>query len=387
MRLSVAVLGAMPTLVVGMLAAMPAAAQKSFPYKAYVTGKDVYVRGGPGEQYYPTEKLQAGAAVEVYRHDPGGWFAIRPLPESYSWVSGRYLKPCPDGLAEVTAERVAARVGSQFSDIREVVQVRLERGELVELKGTKQAGTGDNAGTWYKISPPSGEFRWVHGKYVDADYPRDGVRKAAAEESPMVRRSGAGVLAASATAPDVKRPERDSSGIPSAGSRRTSARAESPPAVDRDLASPPLQASGAGALQLPAGSVRQVSSDEFQAELDDVNTELSIMLAEEPTVWNCDELKQRCEALLAQAETALERGRAGVLVNRIAQADDIKRRFADVGALKTDTERRNRQLADAGRIRSEVRNTKAHRRSLRRHGAPGPGDAVESRRPALRVVG
>ena len=79
------------------------------------------------------------------------------------------------------------------------------------------------------------------------------------------------------------------------------------------------------------------------------------MLAEEPTVWNCAELSRRAESLLAQAETAVERGRARVLVNRIAQADDIKRRSEEVNALRSDTDRRNRQLADVSRLRTEAR--------------------------------
>ena len=331
MRLSVAALAACWA-----LAAMPAAAQKSFPYKAYVTGKDVYVRSGPGEQYYPTEKLQPGAEVEVYRQDPGGWYAIRPLPESYSWVSGRYLKPSQDGLAEVAADRVASRVGSQFSDVRDVVQARLERGEIVELKGTKQVGAGQSAVTWYKISPPSGEFRWIHGKYIDPDFPHDGVRKAAAEESPLLRRKAVVVQTAGAVASDVK-----------ADDAARPAKSGAP--------APPLQSSGLGAPQLAADSVRHVSPEEFQAELDDIQTELSIMLAEEPTVWNCAELSRRAESLLGQAETAVERGRARVLVNRIAQADDIKRRSEEVNALRSDTDRRNRQLADVSRLRSEAR--------------------------------
>ena len=53
-------------------------AESAFPYKAYVTADDVYVRSGPGENYYPTDQLKAGTEVEVYRHDPGGWYAIRP---------------------------------------------------------------------------------------------------------------------------------------------------------------------------------------------------------------------------------------------------------------------------------------------------------------------
>ena len=53
-------------------------AAEDCPYTAYVSQSDVYVRSGPGKNYYPTEKLAKGDAVEVYRHDPGGWYAVRP---------------------------------------------------------------------------------------------------------------------------------------------------------------------------------------------------------------------------------------------------------------------------------------------------------------------
>ena len=41
-----------------------------FPYTAYVAADDVYVRSGPGKNYYPTSKLQRGDEVQIYRHDP-----------------------------------------------------------------------------------------------------------------------------------------------------------------------------------------------------------------------------------------------------------------------------------------------------------------------------
>lgn len=339
MRLPMAVLaiGAWGTLAA---AAPPTATTpRTFPYKAYVTANDVYVRSGPGENYYPTEKVKAGTEVEVYRHDPGGWYAIRPLEESFSWVSGRYLKPGEDGLAEVVSEAVAARVGSQFSDIRDVHQVRLERGEVVELRGTKQVGTGPGAATWHKIAPPSGEFRWISGKYVDPDYPHDGLRKTAGQPSPLVQPHRAGVQNVSATAARTAAPP--PRGVSSRSAAPAGASAASPPAV-------------AGAVEVPAAAMRHVSPEEFQAELDEISAELSIMLAEEPTVWNCEELARRAQMLLDQAQTAVERGSARLLATRIAQAEDIRRRYDAVAEVRTDTERRNQQLAEIARTRSAV---------------------------------
>src|SRR5208337_4567269 len=78
-------------------------AEQTFPYMAYIATDNVYVRSGPGENYYPTDKLKAGTEVEVYRHDPGGWFAIRPPKDSFSWVSSHHLQLDGGNLATVTA--------------------------------------------------------------------------------------------------------------------------------------------------------------------------------------------------------------------------------------------------------------------------------------------
>ena len=99
-------------------------------YAAEMVGAGVDVRSGPGCGYYATMKLQPGAEVEVYRHDPGGWCAIRPPAGSFSWVSGDFLRPAENDLAEVIGRRVCARVGSSFSDIRDVIQLRLDQGDV-----------------------------------------------------------------------------------------------------------------------------------------------------------------------------------------------------------------------------------------------------------------
>ncbi len=152
-------------------AAQLAAAEEQFPYTAYVNGDDVYLRSGPGQNYYPTSKLKLGEAVEVYRHDPGGWYAIRPPEGSFSWVATRYLKLGRDKIAVVNGDRVVARVGSSFSDIRDVIQVRLERGEEVEVLETKTLDAAQGGEKWAKVAPVAGEFRWVLGKFLDRTPP------------------------------------------------------------------------------------------------------------------------------------------------------------------------------------------------------------------------
>ncbi len=279
----------------------PAADGQTLPYKAFVTAEDVYVRSGPGQNYYPTDKLKRGRAVEVYRHDPGGWCAIRPVKRSFTWVSGRFLHPTGDNLAVVTDDGVSARVGSRFSDIRDVIQVRLQKGEVVEILEEPRDGE-----TWFKIAPPSGEFRWVSGKYLDADYPHDGIRR---------NRVGR------------NKPERPSADpAPEQRERR-----------DADL--PPTARES---LQTRSTRPRSLSPEEFKTELERIELELSVMVIEEPTVWRFDDLRERTNMLLDQSRTAVERGRARLLANQIARFDDIKQRQDAVFAMRDRTDRESR---------------------------------------------
>src|SRR5207253_9762524 len=103
------------TLLVPSGSALYAQSADELPYVAFVLADEVNIRSGPGDNYYPVLKLNRGQRVEVYRHDPGGWYAIRPPEGSYSWISGEFIKPTHGNFGEVIGERVVARVGSVFS--------------------------------------------------------------------------------------------------------------------------------------------------------------------------------------------------------------------------------------------------------------------------------
>ncbi len=344
----------LPTLCLLLISA--ARGDQTFPYKAYVTSGEVYVRSGPGKNYYPTSKLKIGDPVEVYRHDPGGWFAIRPPSGSFTWVSARYLEKSKHGLAKIVGNEVAARVGSEFSDIREVIQVRLHRGEVVEILESKEFRSGPEAGIWCKVAPPSGEFRWVAGKFVDAEFPHDGVRQTTAENNPLVHPTA------------MSRPEPTASNAGPASPPGLTAR-RSAAVLAGETADPPLRTNSTpDAAAVPAAGsnyatrqfnplqpTREISPEEFQAQLDQLDSELGVMLVEEPSVWKFDELGLRARDLVNQAETAVERGRARQLVARIEQSEDVKLRYDTVHNLKTQTERENRQLAQTVSARAASR--------------------------------
>lgn len=319
--------------------AIPAVSSEpeAFPYRAFTGAQEVYARSGPGPQYYPTAKLPPGTPVEVYRHDPGGWCAIRPPQGSFSWIPGECLEVGSDGLAEVVCDRAPARVGSQFSDIRQVIQVRLQRGELVEVTGKKQFHAGQQAQTWYKIAPPSGEFRWVHQSDIQRNAP-DG--------SPSHRSGQPGSsLSGGAGGPGPGTAEASEPGGSSAGriSGDRLAKPGSPKAGD------PASGASSDALQVPASALRrQLTPEQVQAELDEINAQLSLMLAEEPTVWYCEELRSRAEAVLEQAQTAYERGMARALLQRMADAEAIQKRYTAVAAIQLESRGSRPGAAGAG---------------------------------------
>ena len=290
-----------------------------FPYIAYVSADNVYVRSGPGQNYYPTDKLAAGEPVEVYRHDPGGWYAIRPPERSFSWVSARYLSPGDDNLAVVNGENVAARVGSRFSDIKDVIQVRLHQAEVVEVLGAELDETG--ARRWYKVTPPSGEFRWISGRYVDREPVPVAVRQAGgAAGHPLTTAPPDAVPAESAFEPRPKAAAAEGVEAPAAAPTRV-------------------------ATQYTPQEPRSLGPEQFRNELQQIDLELSAMVAEEPTVWHFDRLQLRAERLLHEAQTAVERGRARTLVDKIAQFSDLRRRHQEVAALREQTDRASRRWA------------------------------------------
>ncbi len=273
-------------LLLGILTAGTARAA-DFPYIAYINSDDVYVRSGPGRDYYPTTKLAKGKPVEVYRHDPGGWLAIRPPTGSYSWVSARHLDPSESELAVVNSDRVVARVGSEFSDVRDVIQVRLERDEQVVLL---EPPTHDSP--WCKVEPPAGEFRWVFAQYVDREPPSP-ERKT--REEGLANRDAAAFVPA-----DQQHFARDVRLTGAADNGQSAADPQAHAALQNEL--------------------------ERATALEQIDVELSQIVAEDISQWSFTSLEQRAQQALQSADSALERGRARVLLDKLARFDEIKQR-------------------------------------------------------------
>jgi hypothetical protein len=307
-------------LVVGTPGAVGPLLAATFPYTARVTAEDVYIRSGPGKHYYPTRMVERETEVEVYRHDPGGWCAIRPPRGSFSWVSARYLEVGDDGLGRVGAARVASRVGSRLDSRREVVQVRLEEGEIVKVLESVASRSAGNSADWYKIAPPSGEFRWIHESMIERisgeparDVPTPATRSD--REDPPPQLLPGTVVQTENEAETYRSPM-----IEELGDMRNAA---------SDVSS----RNEAGEVETP-----------FEEEIQELRRSFSTILLRDPEHWRFELLNDRALGLLEAAETALERGKTQQILDAIHRAEHLRARFLE-------TYRTERSVAEGDAIR------------------------------------
>ncbi|REK27010.1 MAG: SH3 domain-containing protein [Planctomycetota bacterium] len=355
------------------LVASSARGETTFPYKALINGSDVYVRSGPGKNYYPTDKLQRGTEVEVYRHDPGGWCAIRPPLDSFSWIKGEHLRLGADSIAEVTTDKAVAYVGSRFRDVHDVHQVKLDRGELVEVVGEKRfAEAGERvAQTWYKVSPPAGEFRWVYGKLVlkqegevplaEAGQPEAAAPNEPAREPTLLAEYEDDSQSHNADAADSGY-GRDAHYEPELADLEPVAEDVNSEAVavvdyeagdyETEATSDQRRGSAPRRLDLEGETPVRIASDDEAAAAPrsagwdnrDLDLELSLIVAEQPDTWDFVELKSRAKQVLETAESALERGRARTVLREIAGYEAIQQDYFEAAKLRAETDRKNRLI-------------------------------------------
>jgi hypothetical protein len=261
--------------------------QTRFPYAAFVAVDEGPVRSGPGESYYPVLNLKHGDAVEVWRHDPNGWCAIRPPEGSFSWVAGEFVDTTDGRTGTIVGRQVNSRVGTRFSELRDAIQLRLDEGELVTIVGHKLAADGASV-DWYRILPPAGEFRWIEAKHVVRDPRELPTGKTVSFEEPVDAKAGD-------------------------ATRLVALDAEASP----------------------------------ETVLGELETTLSQMVAAEPTAWHFDALEQRAEALVERADDALERSRVRLFLGKLARFRDIQRRYGAIAETRTQTAEIDRELVQA----------------------------------------
>lgn len=328
------------------------------PYEARVTTPRALVHSGPGEKFYPTATLSLGDTVEVYREEAGGWLGIRPPKDSFSWIPEKQLQLQDGNLAEIRDDDVASRIGSELSDKRNAVQVRLKQGEVVEVLG-QESIEGE---TWYKIAPPAGEFRWIHAASVE--------RRGAISESDSGEETEPAVISASATSESVAiKPEANSAAAnpsttgaaatsgetwrsPLTTGSTTTPEVTAPPlapladavpitpapasAAATPVAAPnvpaapspgPAAAAAPSAAPLPVAPPPIAGATDVSRQLTEIEMRLSRMASAPPQLWNTERLQRDSEQLLAQAQTQADRDAVKATMAKIDQFTMLARRY------------------------------------------------------------
>jgi hypothetical protein len=335
---------------------------ESYPYTARIVVPAARVQSGPGDSFYSTDTLTEGQDVQVYSQRQDGWCAIRPPQESFSWVFGSHLRLLGDSLAEVDKEDVASRIGSRVSRKRNAVQVRLKKGELVQLLGEATEG----GKKWYKIAPPAGEFRWIratevqpvdqnsaqlnatrnaatdslHSDEVVEVQAQDSEASAAIETTSATGETTAEAQSSKAAPTPAVGAESDWRPVPiapplAAAGRNgmTVAASDSTRATDDSSAALPVQAVGSPA---PAASTKLPTSgalsDDLARQLTDLELRLSRMVAEPPATWQTAPLVQDAKRLLAQLDNPADQRAIQITVDKVGRFAVIQQRYQQIEA-------------------------------------------------------
>jgi hypothetical protein len=343
------------------LCAVPADAAEDFPYTAYVAVEGAEVVAGPGHRFYATERLPRGTPIEVYREEASGWLAIRPSESAFSWVPAQFVeRSAEDEQAGRITGPTPAWIGTAVEHVSEHrQQVTLKEGELIQILGEKSVGGGgEQPQIWLKIAPPAGEFRWIHLRDVSRQMPPLETEQALDAEKQVASESeneaAAGDERVDLAGPaiallDIDRPRRDgrllpaqyqgslgplnkpvspdgfvprkrkgehvqpSPVIPAAPLVRSSSPSRSP-SLASSLPSPQQPAPAAAA----AGGAG-VSMDDLAAQLERIELDLSLMVAQDKSLWDLAAIKARVRDLVDRGADPTGRGRARLVLDKVEQ--------------------------------------------------------------------
>lgn len=141
----------------------------SFPYKAQVIGKGVYVRSGAASQFYFTSQLDEPAMVTVV-DKRFSWCKIVPPAGSFSWIAKEFvvLDSTQPGYGVVTNSDVRVWAGKPDLGPEDSTspQCKIDKGEKVKL-------LGEESGDYYKIAPPKEAYLWINGEFLKYAGPAD----------------------------------------------------------------------------------------------------------------------------------------------------------------------------------------------------------------------
>jgi len=168
-----------------------------FSTSGVIMSNAVYVRCGPGDNYYPTLKLDKGAKVKVVgaKFD---WLKIVPPDGSFCYVARLYVDRHGDGsVGRVNKDSINVRAGSALSALKIGILCELNQGEEVEILGEEQE--------YFKIKPPAKAYLYINKKFVEPDPDAKPVAQAAPKpEAPKPETPKPEVTATAGTGTETK---------------------------------------------------------------------------------------------------------------------------------------------------------------------------------------
>jgi len=168
-----------PALLLCLLAALPLAAEDTYPYVAEVTCDRLNVRAGIGENYRILTTAVRGERF-VALSERTGWVKVEPTDKVVAWVNKKYVERAADGSGIANGDRIQLR---PTADQNHPPMGQLDKGNKVEILGEE--------GGWYKVRPPAGSDCWGKKEFLKFVSPyNDEYKKRAEKEADAKRADG-----------------------------------------------------------------------------------------------------------------------------------------------------------------------------------------------------
>jgi len=292
------------------------------PYKARVLVDKVFLRSGPGQNYYPTSFLQRDTIVEVYRQT-NGWLAIRPPEDAFSLVPAEYVEyDQTRSKAKIRTAETPCYVGSQISSHHHVLQVELKFDESVHVLGiteSREADTGKKK-VFYRIAPPSGEFRWINEHFIKSIEPSYRTLR-----DPEADPESLDQLAASTEAIEPWQSKKELKTLRTVAfenetGNETETDKVQTEAPSTDEAMPPEPG------KLPVEPTTQPAVPATTLTIVELELRVSQEVVKPAETWQLKPLRERAVELSKIGESPLERGRARLVLDKLEELEALYER-------------------------------------------------------------
>lgn len=319
---------------------------ESHSYTAHINVDQIYVRSGPGDDFYPTSYLSRGEKVEVYDQNKQGWLAVRPPQGSFSWVpAGAVESTNQENVAEVVENELPSQIGSHLHHQRNAYQVKLKQGERVKILGVVHKDDE----SWYQIAPPAGEFRWIHKSEIEQAPRNHGTHTpevVTVESVSVDRPAGTVQYAEGLTQPSTESSDISTSQLASwtarPGKKRTVHRHQQRTISPEPGSKPRWRRPGPYSKlkqNLHASDLRVENTTKPEvhnpltlgSKLAEIEIALSRVVAGPKSTWRLEPLRASAHHLAEHGETIEKRRQAHTLLDQIVEFEEIRIRHEQLG--------------------------------------------------------